>query len=190
MPAAPVVVAFAGSLRLPSFNRKLLALATRELTALGAQVDVVDLKTLALPVYDGDVEAEAPPPAAAELKQRIARADAMLISTPEYNQSIPGGLKNAIDWASRQPNVPFKNKVAAIMGATQGNFGTVHSQAHLRHVLMQLGVWVMPSSVKLSRAQEAFTGEGELIDAKKQAEIASLMKQLLHFATLRPGALA
>ncbi|HZH04571.1 MAG TPA: NAD(P)H-dependent oxidoreductase, partial [Myxococcaceae bacterium] len=112
------LVAICGSLRSGSFNAKLLKLAVGEAERLGAEVDTVDLKALAIPVYDGDIEHESgPPPSVVELKDRIRAAAGLLIASPEYNHSIPGGLKNAIDWASRAPSPPFRNKVAALMGS-------------------------------------------------------------------------
>src|ERR1700749_3006490 len=98
------VLAICGSLRKGSLNRKLMKIAVGELEKLGAQVDQADLKELALPVYDGDVEASITQPEGGKaVREKIAHADALLIVSPEYNQGVPGGLKNAIDWASRPP---------------------------------------------------------------------------------------
>jgi chromate reductase, NAD(P)H dehydrogenase (quinone) len=178
---APRVLAVAGSLRQGSHNRKLLALAVRTLSEAGAEVDLVDLKAAALPVYDGDVESQGMPQAVVSLKDRILQAKALLIATPEYNHSIPGGLKNAIDWASRPPS-PFRDKVALLMGATTGMGGTLYSQNHLREVLTALGVWLVPGSVSVSRAQEAFDERGELRDTAKREQIARLCAVLLEQA--------
>jgi chromate reductase len=178
------ILAVAGSLRKDSINRKLLALAVREAQRASADVDVVDLKTLALPIYDGDLEAEAFPTAAMELKERLARARGFLIATPEFNHSIPGGLKNAIDWASRPPTTPnpFRDKPALIMGATPGPGGTLYAQNHLREVLTALGVWLLPSSFSLPGAGAAFDEEGEIKDERRRAHLAKVVPQLVHAA--------
>lgn len=176
---APRILAVAGSYRTGSWNRKLLALAVREAEAKGAEVDVVDLKALALPVYDGDVEAEGFPPAATELKERIQKAEGLLICSPEYNSSIPGGLKNAIDWASRPPANPFKGKICALMGATPGYFGTVRMQPHLRQVLYVLGAQIINAGLLLPRAPDAFGEDGGLKDEARQKELERMVVELL-----------
>lgn len=179
------ILAVAGGLRKDSFNRKLLALAVREAVRASADVDVVDLKALALPVYDGDLEAEAFPPAATELRERIGRAKGVLVVTPEYNHSIPGGLKNAIDWASRPPgSSPFRDKPALVMGATPGPGGTLYAQNHLREVLTALGAWLLPGFFSLSGAGDAFDERGELKDERKRGHLAKLVPQLVHAAQL------
>lgn len=110
------IAAFAGSFRTASWNRKLLALAVRHAIAAGAEVDVIDLRALAMPVYDEDLEkASGLPEGVKLLKERIAAAQGVMIATPEYNHSIPGGLKNALDWLSRPPNNPLRDKVVALM---------------------------------------------------------------------------
>lgn len=173
------ILALAGSLRADSWNRKLLALAVREAERLGAEIDLVDLKVLALPVYDGDVEDHAFPPAARELKDRIAAAPGLLISSPEYNSSIPGGLKNAIDWASRPPTNPFRGKVAALMGASDGRYGTIRMQPHLRQVLHTLGTMVIPTGALIARAQDEFDAQGNLKNENRQREVAQTVAELL-----------
>src|SRR5688500_14586564 len=189
-PSPVRILAVAGSLRKDSLNRKLLALAVREVMRAGAEVekagvevDVVDLKALALPVYDGDLEAAAFPPAATELRERIARSKGLLIATPEYNHSIPGGLKNAIDWASRPPTgSPFRDKPALLMGATPGPGGTLYAQNHLREALTTLGAWLLPASFSLSGAGDAFDERSELKDEKKRGHLAKVVTQLVHAA--------
>lgn len=174
------ILAVAGSYRAGSLNRKLLALGVRELQAQGAEVDVMDLKALALPMYDGDVEAEAFPPAALDLKERIARAQALFICSPEYNSSIPAGLKNAIDWASRPPSNPFKGKLAACLGATTGMYGTIRMQPHLRQVLFTLGTDVVPSGLYLARAEDAFdAATGELKDEVRKKDLHRVVTELI-----------
>jgi chromate reductase len=169
------IAAVAGSLRKDSFNRKLLALAVREAEKAGATVDVLDLKVLALAIYDGDVEAAGMPDAVVKLKERLTQAQGLLIATPEYNGSIPGGLKNAIDWASRPPGNPFKDKPALVMGATPGPAGTLYSQAHLRQSLVNLGAWTLPGFVAIRGAAQAFDERGELRDDATRTHLAKLV---------------
>ena len=125
------VVGIAGSLRAGSFNRALLAAAV-ELAPAGMTIEVADLRPI--PLYDGDVEAAGVPAAVAELKSRVRGAGALLIATPEYNYSVPGVLKNALDWLSRGPDSALAGRPAALMGASPGGFGTVRAQNALRQV--------------------------------------------------------
>src|SRR3989304_6659665 len=124
------IFAMAGALRAGSFNRKLLKAAVQKIK--DATVDVADLKEFDLPLYDGDLEAQGLPPGVVRLKERIAAADALLFATPEYNHSVPGTFKNAIDWASRPPSNPFREKPALIISASPGYFGGGGPQLHPR----------------------------------------------------------
>ncbi len=178
---SPRILAIAGSMRTGSYNRKLLRVAIQAAEQAGAEVDAVDLKELALPLYDGDIEERQGLPASAvTFKERIARAAGLLIASPEYNASIPGTFKNAIDWASRPPGNIFKDKVAALLGASPGGFGAMRSLLHLRQVLTTLGVWLVPSQVTVSRAHEAFDAEGGLKDPKINEQVAQLTRQLIN----------
>jgi chromate reductase len=177
--SAPRILAIAGSLRAGSYNRKLLALLVEQARAQGAEVDVVDLKVLALPVYDGDVEDQGFPPGVVELRERIGQAQGLLIASPEYNSSIPGGLKNAIDWASRPPGNVFRGKWAALSGASSGMFGTVRMQPHLRQSLSHLGVTVLPDQFLVSLDEEAFTEEGRLKDESRLKSLRGLVAALI-----------
>jgi chromate reductase len=176
---APRILAVSGSLRTAGFNRKLVDLAALHARSLGAEVDVVDLKALNLPLYDGDVEAAGLPAPVTELRERLGRAQGLLISSPEYNSSIPGGLKNAIDWASRPPGRLFHEKWAAMMGATPGVFGTARMQPHLRQVLSSVGAHVLPGQFHLPKAGEAFTPEGKLKEDARQKEVETLVAALV-----------
>jgi chromate reductase, NAD(P)H dehydrogenase (quinone) len=176
----PSLVAIAGSYRTGSFNRKLLKLAIAAARAAGAEVDEVDLRELGLPIYDGDLEEQSGLPAAAvDFRERIRRADALIIATPEYNHSMPAGLKNAIDWASRGKDQPFRGKWAAIMSVSGGSSGGVHSMDHLRTSLTTLGVWLVPSSASVTFGGKAFTPEGALVDPKLQERVESVVAALL-----------
>lgn len=176
---APRILAVSGSYRTGGFNRKLLDIAVHHARSLGAEVDVVDLKALNMPFYDGDVEAAGLPAPVTELRERLGKAQGLIIASPEYNSSIPGGLKNAIDWVSRPPGRLFHEKWVAMMGASPGLFGTVRMQPHLRQVLSGLGAHVLPSQVHLPKAGEAFTPEGKLKDEAKHKEVETLVSALV-----------
>ena len=181
-PERPAVqlLAMAGSMRESSFNRKLLGAAAASAEAAGAAVEILELRELELPLYDGDLEErQGAPESAKRLKARIAAADGLLFACPEYNHSIPGVFKNAIDWASRGPEHVFPEKNAAIMGASRGGFGAVRALLHLRQVLTALGVWTVPGQVTIPKASEAFDETGVLRDPAQQEQVAKLVGQLL-----------
>jgi len=142
----------------------------------------MDLKTLALPVFDGDLRAHGFPESVVTLKHVIEAVDVLLIATPEYNHSIPGPLKNAIDWASDKTN-PFSGKTAAIFGASTGLFGTLRSQLHLRQVLTALNVELVPQpQVFIRSADEAFLPDGSLVDLKLTKQLHLLIQETLKLA--------
>ena len=172
------VFAFAASLREASWNKKLLAVAARDLEAMGVSVDVFDLKAANIPLYDEDLLQKQIPAGVADFKARVGKASAVLIVTPEYNYGMPGVLKNVIDWASRPPPTnPFRGKLCAHIGATPGGGGTIQSQQQLHHVL-SVGVmaWVMPGlGMGLSQADKAFDPSGALIDPQGKKNLASFL---------------
>jgi NAD(P)H-dependent FMN reductase len=181
------ILAFAGSLRSGSFNRRLVLLAAGTLRGQ-SDVDLLDLREVAMPPYDGDIEAkDGLPEGARQFKQRIAAADALLICSPEYNWSIPGTLKNVIDWASRGDGNPFKGKVALLMGASPGAYGAVRSALALRQVLCALAVFVLPTTVQIGRADEAFDAAGRLIDPRSQAQVDKACAELVRVTRLMKG---
>ena len=176
------ILAFAGALRAGSYNRKLLAVAVG---AIGdrATIDLLDLRDVPLPLYDGDVETrDGLPESARRLKARIAAADALLISTPEYNNSIPGTLKNAVDWASRGGDNPFRGRTALLMGASPGAYGAVRGVLALRQSLNALGVLVLPMTVQIAHADAAFDDAGALRDPKSRALVEKACGELLRVA--------
>jgi NAD(P)H-dependent FMN reductase len=159
------IVGIAGSLRHGSFNAALLRAAVEECPA-GSTLEVESIR--GIPLYDGDVEAQGLPPRVAELKERIASADALLLVSPEYNNSIPGVFKNAIDWASRPPSDigrVFGGRPFAVIGASPGNFGTILAQDAWLSVLRTLGTqpW-FGGRLMASRASGLFDGDGKLTD--------------------------
>jgi NAD(P)H-dependent FMN reductase len=171
----PKILAFAGSLRSGSYNKKLVAIAAAGARQAGAEVASLDLRDLALPVFDQDLEArEGPPPGAVRLKALMAERDALLIASPEYNSSVSAALKNAIDWASRpapgeRSLAAFYGKTAAILSASPGALGGLRGLVHLRAILGNLQVLVLPDQLAVANAAEAFDNEGRLRDAKQQA---------------------
>ena len=174
----PSVLAFAASLRAASWNKNLLAVAAPQLQALGIEVDVFDLATANIPMFNDDVLQKEIPAGVADLKARINKASAVLIVTPEYNYGIPGVLKNVIDWCSRPPPTnPFKGKFTAHMGATPGMAGTYQAQAQVRQVLsIGVAAWVLPGvAFGMSHADKAFDAGGALIDEGAKKALASFL---------------
>lgn len=142
-----------------------------------------------IPLYDGDVEARGIPEPVAELRERIRAADALLIVTPEYNYSIPGVLKNAIDWASRPPHPPLTGKPTAVMGASPGRTGTLRAQLALRQAALGAGMLVMTRpEVLVSQAHEKFSPEGELIDERTLKAVSELLLALTEWTQRLAGA--
>lgn len=156
------VLGISGSLRAASFNTGLLR-AAAELASDGTYVEIADIS--AIPLYNDDVYQQGFPPAVETLRGQVAAADAVILATPEYNYSIAGPMKNAIDWVSRPPvPQPFNEKPVAIMGASGGRLGTARAQYHLRQVLVFLNAFVLNKpEVMVSSASAAFTN-GNLTD--------------------------
>jgi chromate reductase len=176
MPEPIRVLGFAGSLRKGSYNKVLLRVAA-ELMPKGVVLETFDLE--GIPLFNEDLEAQ-PPAKVKEFKRRIRAADAVLIATPEYNYSIPGVLKNAIDWASRPyPENAFDNKPVAVMGASTGMLGTARAQYHLRQCFVFLNVHtVNKPEVMVSFALEKIV-DGRLKDEKTRKYIAELIRSLI-----------
>jgi len=146
----------------------------------GAVLQVADLHPI--PLYDGDVEAVGMPAAVDDLRAKIRNAAALLVATPEYNHSVSGVLKNAIDWASRPPDQPFAGKPVAMFGGGAG-FGTVRSQLHLRQILAALGAFALPKpDVWVSNVHTRFDGEMNLVDESVRQQLAVLVAALVAFA--------
>jgi chromate reductase, NAD(P)H dehydrogenase (quinone) len=167
--------AISGSLRRGSYNAGLLDAAAAERPT---GVEFVVWRGLAdVPAYDEDIDVEPAPGPVAALRAEIERADAMLIATPEYNASVPGALKNALDWASRPYSAnPLRHKRVAVIGASTGLFGAVWAQAELRKVLRTMGASVLEVGLSVSDAHSAFTAEGRLRDP----ELALALRRIVH----------
>ena len=178
------ILALAGSLRAASFNKRLARLAAAAAERAGAQVIFVDLKDYSLPVFDEDLERQGTPDEAKRLKQQFVEHDGFLISSPEYNSSISGALKNAIDWVSRPapgepPLVGFTGKTAALMSASPGVLGGLRGLVHVRQILGNIGVLVLPDQHSVARAHEAFADNGSLKDSAQQAKIEKIATRLV-----------
>ena len=176
MPTNVHVVGFSGSLRKGSYNTGLLQ-AALQLLPEGMSLEVVDLS--AIPLYNEDVLTAGFPPAVADFKSRIAAADALLIATPEYNYSIPGVLKNAIDWASRPlQGSPLNDKPLAIMGAG-GMMGTSRAQYHLRQVAVFTNMHPLNRpEVAVTAARTKFDADGNLTDEPTRQAVGKLLVAL------------
>jgi len=180
------VLGVAGSLRRASHNRKLLRAAG---ALLPPEVEFVEFDGLkSIPPYDEDDEASLPEPVA-RWREAIANADALLFATPEYNSSIPGLLKNAVDWASRPVNeTVMRNKPAAVIGASTGMFGAVWSQAELRKVLAANGARVLDRELPVAGADEAFDESGALAERDLSLELGNILLELVETAERRLAA--
>jgi len=188
MSGLPCVLIFAGSTRRESFNRRLAQVAARQVAATGAQATLLELADTPLPLYDGDLEASSGlPDNALKLKKIFIAHDAFILVSPEYNSSIPPLLKNTIDWVSRplpeqSGYVPFSGKPAALLSASPGNLGGLRGLRHLREVLTELQMIVLPKQVSLPAANNAFDSEGQLTDAATHRRLADLVEELLGMA--------
>lgn len=186
MAYSPKILAFAGSLRKDSSNKKLAKFAGKEAEKLGANVTYIDLNDYPMPVYNGDIEAEEGlPENAKKLKTLMKESDGFIISSPEYNSSLSGCLKNVIDWVSRQntPDEPgliaFTDKVALIVAASPGALGGLRGLVHLRSILENINTMVLPAQKTISNSFEAFDEEGNLKSEANKKAIESLAKRLV-----------
>lgn len=179
----PKILAFSGSLRVGSYNTKLVQLAAEGARKAGAEVTFIELRDYPLPVFDEDLEAAGPPENALKLKELMLSHDGVLISSPEYNSSITAALKNAIDWISRpiagKPRLAcYVGKVAGLVSASPGALGGLRGLVHLRSILGNIEVLVLPDQVSVPNADKAFAPDGQLLDAGKQAAVAGVGEKL------------
>ena len=173
----PKILAFAGSTRTDSFNKKLVKIAVTGAIEGGADVTVIDLRDFAMPLYDGDLEQQQGLPSnAKKLKDLMLSHQGFLISAPEYNSSISGVLKNTIDWVSRpsageESLACFKGKVAGIMSASPGGLGGLRGLVHVRAILENISVLVIPDQIAVGKAHEVFNADGTLKDKKQEDQV-------------------
>ena len=180
----PRLLAFAGSTREASFNKKLLRAAVAMAEGAGATVTTIDLRDLPMPLYDGDLEErQGLPENAKRFKELMVSHQGLLIAAPEYNSSITGVLKNVIDWASRAlPGeaslAAFRDKTAGLLAASPGGLGGLRGLVHLRAILSSIEVLVIPEQFALARAHEAFDESGALKDPKQAASVKRVVDRL------------
>ncbi|MBB1059797.1 NADPH-dependent FMN reductase [Marilutibacter spongiae] len=173
----PRLLAFAGSLREASYNRRLIPVLAAGAEAAGATVTLVELRDFPLPVYDGDIEAAGMPGNVRRLQALLGEHDGLLVSTPEYNGSMPALVKNTLDWISRpmedgRPGTAlFAGKVAGIVSASPGPLGGLRSLLVLRDALAKLGLLVVPQQVAVGQAAERLPARGVLEDARLRESV-------------------
>lgn len=176
------ILGISGSLRKGSYNTAALRVAS-EVAPEGVTIEIADISEI--PLYNDDVRLQGFPPAVQRFREQIRAADALLFATPEYNYSLPGVLKNAIDWASRPPDQPLAGKPAAVMGASGGPVGTARAQYHLR----QIGVFVdlkfvNKPEVMIGAVQDRCDPEGKLIHEPTREMIKKLVASLVEWTAL------
>lgn len=175
------ILTFAGSLRADSCNKKFAREAVRLIKELGHNGEFLDLKEYPMPVYDGDIETGSGiPETVVKLGKKITAADALVISTPEYNGSIPGILKNVIDWLSREKPVSLANKHVLLLAASPGMFGGIRSLWHTRQPFEILGVHMYPGMMGLPNAYNMFDAEGRLNDEKTLQRLRTTLEQFIN----------
>ncbi|MEI6561267.1 MAG: NAD(P)H-dependent oxidoreductase [Verrucomicrobiota bacterium] len=186
MTETPRILAFAGSLRAGSFNKRLVKIAAQAARESGAEVTLLDLLDFPLPILNQDDEdAHGLPGNAKKLKALFISHHGLLISSPEYNSSLSGALKNVIDWVSRAegadepPLAAYTGKTCALMSASPGALGGLRALVHLRAILGNIGVWVLPGQVCIPLADQAFDENGALKDGQKQNAIHTLARTLV-----------
>jgi chromate reductase, NAD(P)H dehydrogenase (quinone) len=177
-----LVLGISGSLRAGSYNTRLLRAAAR---VLPPEAEFRELRGLdRIPPYNQDLDLGPPPEPVRELREVLRRADAILISTPEYNHSIPGQLKNALDWASRPfPANALKGTPVAVFGASTSIFGAVWAQAELRKVLTAIGAHVVDAQLPVANSHEAFDPDGALTDPGQRAALTHITAELIAVAS-------
>lgn len=179
------ILVFAGSARTQSVNKKLATEAARLAREAGAEVTEIDLGNFPLPLYDGDLEAEEGlPENAGQIRRLMIDHQGLLLACPEYNSSITPLLKNTIDWVSRPAEgVPslaaFKGKIATLLSASPGALGGLRGLVHVRAILGNLGVIVLPNQVALSQAHQAFSDDGLLTDERAAGRLRQAMSELV-----------
>jgi chromate reductase len=184
----PTILAFAGSLRKESFNRKLLNSTVEQVRSAGGIVIEVDLRDFSLPLYDGDHETEfGVPDAARRLRRHMLDCDGMLLASPEYNGSVSGVLKNTLDWCSRSCGdgaalEPFAGKPVALTAASISPYGGVRGLGHLRAIFGKMGANVLGEEIALPLAGGAFAADGRLVSAASQQLVGKLAASLVRLA--------
>lgn len=183
MPTAPRILAFSGSARKESLNKKLLAAVVEAARAAGGEVTLVDLNDLPMPLYNGDLEdASGLPANAQKLVELITQHAGLLIASPEYNSQMTPLLKNTIDWCTRGDDNPFTGKVAAVVSASPGAFGGIRSMTLARQLLTHLGCHVVPVQCILPHADKAFDDKGALKEERVGKSAKAVAVELVRVA--------
>ena len=191
------ILVFAGSTRQQSFNRRLAREAAAMARAAGAQVTLLELGDLDIPLYNADLEARGTPPDVLHLKALLHAHPAWIICSPEYNGSYTALLKNTIDWASspvvgdatwNDGTLPFRGKVVGMLSASNGRLGGLRSQSHLAPLLLNLECWLAPRAYALSGAASAFDAHGALLQDEHRAGVRAVVEQVLWAAQRLHGA--
>jgi len=174
------ILMFSGSSRKESVNQKLIIATAKLAKQQGAEVTVINLKDYPMPIYDGDIEEQQGyPESAQKLYDLIESHDALVIASPEYNSLPSALLKNTIDWVSRIDVKIYSGKTAAILSASPGALGGLRGLPHLRTLLTNLNILVIPKQLALGGAFQAFNQEGDLSDANQTTTLSSVMEQLI-----------
>jgi chromate reductase, NAD(P)H dehydrogenase (quinone) len=182
------ILAFAASLRAGSLNRQLIQLAAELARQEGAEIDLAEFREFAMPLYDGDLEEQSGlPTGALELKRRVERAEALMIATPEYNYSIPGPLKNAIDWVSRARPIPWRGRSVYLMAASPSPMGGIRGLWQTRIPLEGCGALVFPDMFALAQAHQAFDENGRLRDPTLAERLAKDVAGFVRLAEAASG---
>ena len=184
MPQLPRILAFSGSARRESLNKKLLKVVVDAVRAEGAEVTAIDLQDFPMPLYHGDLEdAEGMPEHAKRLLKLIVEHEGLLIASPEYNSQMTPLLKNSIDWCTRADENPFQGKVVAVVSASPGMFGGIRSMTLARQLLTHLGAHVVPVQCILPQADKAFDEQGGLKEERHLKSVKSVARALVSVAT-------
>jgi len=185
MANSPRILAFSGSARRESLNKKLLAAVVELTRAAGAEVTVVDFKDLPIPLYEGDLEdADGIPANAQKLIDLITQHGGLVIASPEYNSQMTPLLKNVIDWCTRADENPFKGKVAAVVSASPGMFGGIRSMTLARQLLVHLGCHIVPAQCVLPQADKAFDEQGALKEERNRKNAQGVATELVRLTRL------
>lgn len=186
--STPRILALAGSTRAHSLNKRLVRFAAEAARAADVEVTTIDLRDYPLPLFDGDLEdRDGLPENAKKLKAMFREHDGLLIASPEYNSSVTAVLKNVIDWVSRAesegepPLIAFRGKTAALLSASPGALGGLRGLVHLRAILGNLGVIVLPDQVAVTKANEAFDEQGALKEQQTASRVAAVAQALAAF---------
>ncbi|VVB70682.1 FMN-dependent NADH-azoreductase [uncultured archaeon] len=173
------ILVFAGSLRKDSLNKKLARIVAKEIKEKNFEVELIELNNFEMPIYDGDIEEKGFPEKVMEFREKFEKAEGVFIITPEYNFSIPGGLKNIIDWLSRKKNL-MDSKVIAIGGASNGRFGTIRVQTHFKEILLLLNAKIIGyPSLLIVNGNSAFDSEGNLVNENDVKAMKKLVEVFL-----------